>query len=218
MRYTKEFQRIVQWMFMHKSPSAHDPWKEQDSVFLKRYSNRFICLQLSTISLKQVIRTCMRRSAHLWSDSNFLGWGCETGGCTLPETGGCTLLVAEDALRYCNFKSLSSIFSNHLIFTASASSESSGSRAVFFLIFREIRKKRSHWLGGQSAPRLYNRYNLCPCAKPAHVGAWECRPGPSSCSPKQCKSYGRLKIYNSNGARSPLTKSKKKKIIESAAM
>ena len=117
MRYTKEFQRIVQWMFMHKSPSAHDPWKEQDSVFLKRYSNRFICLQLSTISLKQVIRTCMRRSAHLWSDSNFLGWGCETGGCTLPETGGCTLPVAEDAMWDCNFRSLSKISSNHLILT-----------------------------------------------------------------------------------------------------
>ena len=39
---------------------------------LKRYLNRFICLQLSTISLKQVIRTCIRRSAYLWSSSNFL--------------------------------------------------------------------------------------------------------------------------------------------------
>ena len=49
-------------------------------------------------------------------------------------------------------------------------------RPSFFLYFREIRKKQSHWPGGQSAPRLYNRYNLCPCARPAHVG--ECGPGP----------------------------------------
>ena len=33
-------------------------------------------------------------------------------------------------------------------------------------------------------------------------------PGPSSSSPKQCKSDGRVKIYNSVSARSPLTKSK----------
>ena len=45
-----------------------------------------------------------------------------------------------------------------------------------FLYFREIRKKRSYRPGGQSAPRLYNRYNHCPCARPAHVG--ECWPGP----------------------------------------
>ena len=46
----------------------------------------------------------------------------------------------------------------------------------FFLYFREITNKRSHWPGGQSAPRLYNSYNLCSCARPAHVG--ECWPGP----------------------------------------
>ena len=34
-------------------------------------------------------------------------------------------------------------------------------------------------------------------------------PGPSSSSPKQWKSDGRVKIYNSVSARSPLTKSKK---------
>ena len=33
-------------------------------------------------------------------------------------------------------------------------------------------------------------------------------PGPSSSSPKQWKSDGRVKIYNSVSARSPLTKSK----------
>ena len=43
-------------------------------------------------------------------------------------------------------------------------------RLSFFLYFRETMKKRSHLPGGQSTPRLYNRYNLCPCARPAHVG------------------------------------------------
>ena len=43
-------------------------------------------------------------------------------------------------------------------------------------------------------------------------------PGPSSSSPKQRKSDGRVKIYNSVSARSPLTKSKKEKIIESTAI
>ena len=38
--------------------------------------------------------------------------------------------------------------------------------------------------------------------------------GPSSSSPKQCKSDGRVKIYNSVSARSPLTKSKKKNYSE----
>ena len=37
-------------------------------------------------------------------------------------------------------------------------------------------------------------------------------PGPSSSSPKQCKLDGRVKIYNSVSARSPLTKSKKEKL------
>ena len=43
-------------------------------------------------------------------------------------------------------------------------------------------------------------------------------PGLSSSSPKQWKSDGRVKIYNSVSERVPLTKSKKKKIIESAAI
>ena len=45
-------------------------------------------------------------------------------------------------------------------------------------------------------------------------------PGPSSSSPKQWKSDGSIKIFNSVSARSPLTISKpeKKKIIESAAI
>ena len=54
--------------------------------------------------------------------------------------------------------------------------EKSLMRPSFFPYFRETRKKRSHWPGGQSAQRLYNSYNLCPCARPAHVG--ECWPGP----------------------------------------
>ena len=45
--------------------------------------------------------------------------------------------------------------------------------AFIFSVFWRIRNKWSHWPGGQSAPRLYNHYNLCPCARPAHV--W---PGP----------------------------------------
>ena len=43
-------------------------------------------------------------------------------------------------------------------------------------------------------------------------------PGPSSSSPKLWKTDGRVKIYNSLSARSPLTKSKKKKIKESTAI
>ena len=39
-------------------------------------------------------------------------------------------------------------------------------------------------------------------------------PGPSSSSPKQWKSDGRVKIYNSVSARSPLTKCKKKNYRE----
>ena len=48
--------------------------------------------------------------------------------------------------------------------------EKSLTRPLFFLYFQDIRNKRSHWPGGQSAPRLYNSYNLCPCARLAHVG------------------------------------------------
>ena len=43
-------------------------------------------------------------------------------------------------------------------------------RPSFFLYFWEIRQKRIHWPGSQPALRLYNSYNLCPCARPAHVG------------------------------------------------
>ena len=80
----------------------------------------------------------------------------------------------------------------------------------FFLCFREIRKKLSHWPGGQLAPRLYNSsgYNLCPCAGPAHVGEGQ---GPSSSSPKQWKSDGRVKAYNSVCARSPFDEIQERK-------
>ena len=43
-------------------------------------------------------------------------------------------------------------------------------------------------------------------------------PGQSSSTPKQWKTDGHVKIYNSVSARSPLAKSKKKKIIESTAI
>ena len=49
-------------------------------------------------------------------------------------------------------------------------------RPSFFLYFREIRNKWSHWPGGQSAPRLYYCFNLCSCARPTNVG--ECGSGP----------------------------------------
>ena len=65
-----------------------------------------------------------------WAFAEEKCWRCETAGCTSPETGGCTLLVANDAMRDCDFRSLARVFSKHLIFTARAYSESSGSRAV----------------------------------------------------------------------------------------
>ena len=51
--------------------------------------------------------------------------------------------------------------------------EKSLMRPSFFLYLQEIRKKRRHWYGCQSALRLYNRHNLCPCARPAHMGESE---------------------------------------------
>ena len=72
---------------------------------------------------------------------------------------------------------------------------------------------------GINEATVYNSYNLCPCARPAHVS--ECWPGPKFKSSKtvtQWKSDGLAKIYNSVSPRSPLTKSKKKNIIESAAI
>ena len=52
-------------------------------------------------------------------------------------------------------------------------------------VFREIRNKWSHWLGSQSAPRLFDCYNLCQCAIPAYQAS--AGPGSSSSSPKQWK-------------------------------
>ena len=83
----------------------------------------------------------------------------------------------------------------------------------FFLFFREIRKKRRHWPGSQSAPRLYNCCNLCPYARPASLG--KCWLGPQFKFPETVedwKSDGHVKIYNSVSTRLPLTKSKKKKL------
>ena len=70
----------------------------------------------------------------------------------------------------------------------------------------------SVFTGRNNAQRLYNRYNLWPCSKPAHVG--ECW----SSSPKHQKLDGCVKIYNSVSVRSPLTKSKKENFIDSAAI
>ena len=91
--------------------------------------------------------------------------------------------------------------------------EKSLMRPSFFLYLQEIRKKRRHWYGCQSALRLYNRHNLCPCARPAHMGesepcgreqAWVQVLQNSGCCGK---SDGHVKIYNCVSARSPLTKS-----------
>ena len=78
----------------------------------------------------------------------------------------------------------------------------------FFGIFEKSGKNEATDLAvSQLRLRGSTRYDLCPCARPAHVG--ECGTGPSSSSPKQWKSFGCVKIYNSVSARSPLTKSKK---------
>ena len=55
--------------------------------FLKHCRNKFVCLPLSTKSLDQVFSTCIRQSAYLWPDSNFLiGVGyCHKSGCHLPR-------------------------------------------------------------------------------------------------------------------------------------
>ena len=55
-----------------------------------------------------------------------------------------------------------------------------------------------------------------PCSESLHQ-MWA-GPGPSSSSPKQWKSDGGVQIYNSVSARLPLIKSKKKQIIQSAAI
>ena len=88
-------------------------------------------------------------------------------------------------------------------------------RPVPFLYFREIRKIRSHWPGGQSDLRLYNSYNLCPLARPAHVGEY----GPTAQAQVQVLQKKRklddsVKIYNPVSARKLLTKSKKKNYRE----
>ena len=63
-------------------------------------------------------------------------------------------------------------------------------RPLFFLYLQQIRNIQSHWPGCQSALRL-----------PTHVPGphmWvSAFPGPSTSSPKQWKSDGCVKIYNS---------------------
>ena len=88
---------------------------------------------------------------------------CDTEDCTLPETGP----DAEDAMRDCNFRSLSRIFLSHLILTACASLESSRSRAVISFYHRDTcccSEDRFHLLClyiGPSSP-CTNRARLAP--------------------------------------------------------
>ena len=42
--------------------------------------------------------------------------------------------------------------------------------AFVFFVFSRNQEKWSHWPGSQSTPRLHNCYNLCPCARPSHMG------------------------------------------------
>ena len=83
---------------------------------------------------------------------------------------------------------------------------------------------RAYWPGGQSAPRFYNRYNLCPCARPALVGEF----GPTARARTRVQllhwisktvqvglSFWDLQLCQREIA---TTKSKKEKTIESAAI
>ena len=92
-------------------------------------------------------------------------------------------------------------------------------RPLPFLYFREIRKKRSHWPGGQSDLRLYNSYNLCPLARPAHVGEY----GPTAQAQVQVlkKKKGSWTIvlrYTTLSARESYWRNPRKKNIESTAI
>ena len=95
-------------------------------------------------------------------------------------------LSSSQNLPVFSFSNLSSEFSVHLVWniwrpwqSGAWASENSLRSLRFSCIFEKSGpwNKRSHWPCGQSAPRLYNSYNLCPCAKPAHVSV-ECWPGP----------------------------------------
>ena len=66
------------------------------------------------------------------------------------------------------------------------------------------------------APRLYNSYNHTMCQVRTCGRVWALGLTPSA--PKQWKSNVYVKSQNNVSARSPLTKSKKKLIIESAAI
>ena len=73
-------------------------------------------------------------------------------------------------------------------------------RPSFFLYFREIRKKQSHSPGGQSPPNSSTIAIISAHAPGLHMWA-SAGPGPSSSSPKQWKSVGRVKLYNAVSAR-----------------
>ena len=92
-------------------------------------------------------------------------------------------------------------------------------RPLFCRYFRDIRKKRSHWPGaGLAVSHLRVRGSTITIISAYVPGQHMWASGQSSSSPKQRKSDGCVNIYNSVSARSPLTKSKKKQIIESAAI
>ena len=62
--------------------------------------------------------------------------------------------------------------------------------AFVFSVFSRNQEKRSHWPGGQSAPRLSNRYNLCPCARPAQTEGATVVRSSSQVAPKGRQSGG----------------------------
>ena len=92
-------------------------------------------------------------------------------------------------------------------------------RPLFFLYFGEIRpgNKGIHWPGSQSAHRLYNLYNLCPCARPSHVGKFW-RPGSEFKFSKTVKVRWLCSDLQLCQREIATDKIQEKKIIESAAV
>ena len=90
--------------------------------------------------------------------------------------------------------------------------EKSLTRPSFFCIFEKSGKNETTDLA------VSQRWGSTIAIISAHVpgpNIWaSAGPGPSSSSSKQCKLDGHVKIYNFASARSPLTKSKKKKYRE----
>ena len=92
-------------------------------------------------------------------------------------------------------------------------------RPSFFLYFPEIRNKRSNWSGAQSGPRLYDCYNLCPCPRPAARTVLALARVPVLQASESWMVVLRFTTLSARDRlRSALTKSKKKKIVESTAI